>query len=131
MSSVEVDAGCVKAAHFPDPTSTPERQPETTTSTGTYYITQYGSTYYLVLSHLLKFLLTLGTHVQLGLRYLVCVCVFVCVKSHLSSGVSLCTTNAATYSVGNRGQNICGVFSETNGYFLFIKHLNAAIFLRQ
>ena len=40
--------------------------------------------------------------------------VFVCVsvKSHLTSGASVRRENAATYSVGNEGQESCGVFSE-------------------
>ena len=40
------------------------------------------------------------------------VAVSVFVKSHLTSGVSVCHENAAMYSVGNEGQNICGVVSE-------------------
>ena len=45
----------------------------------------------------------------------VCLCVCVClsVKSHLTSGASVHHENAATYSVGNKGQKVCGVFSET------------------
>ena len=43
--------------------------------------------------------------------YVVAVCGFV--KSHLTPGALVCRENAATYSVGNKGQNICGVFSET------------------
>ena len=45
----------------------------------------------------------------------VCVCVSVClsVKSHLTSGVSVRLENPVTYSAGNGGQKICGVFSET------------------
>ena len=35
------------------------------------------------------------------------------VKSHHISGASVRPENYVTYSVGNRGQNICGVFSET------------------
>ena len=44
----------------------------------------------------------------------VCVCVSVClsVKSHLTSGASVCPENTVTYSAGNGGQKICGVFSE-------------------
>ena len=40
-------------------------------------------------------------------------CVCVSVKSHLTSGASVRCENAAKYSAGNKGQNICGVFSET------------------
>ena len=40
-------------------------------------------------------------------------CVCVCVKSHLTSGASVRRENTATYSAGNEGQKICGVFSET------------------
>ena len=45
----------------------------------------------------------------------VCVCVSVClsVKSHLISGASVRRGNAVTYSTDNRGQKICGDFSET------------------
>ena len=39
--------------------------------------------------------------------------VCVSVKSHLTSGVSVRPENTVTYSAGNEGQNICGVFSET------------------
>ena len=48
----------------------------------------------------------------------VCVCVSVCVsvKSHLTLEASLCPENAVTYSVGNEGQNICGVFSDTASF---------------
>ena len=35
------------------------------------------------------------------------------VKSHLTSGASFHPENAVTHSVGNEGQKICGVFSET------------------
>ena len=44
-----------------------------------------------------------------------CVCVPVClsVKSHLTLEVSLPPENVVTYSAGDEGQNICGVFSET------------------
>ena len=35
------------------------------------------------------------------------------VKSNLTSGVSVRPENTVTYSAGNEGQNICGVFSET------------------
>ena len=61
-------------------------------------------------------LLTLGAHAQRGLRYLglsVCVCVCVSVKSNLTSGASVRPENTVTYSAGNGGQNICGVFFET------------------
>ena len=48
----------------------------------------------------------------------VCVCLSVClsVKSHLTSGVSVHPKNTATYSVGDKGQNICGVFSEQESW---------------
>ena len=41
------------------------------------------------------------------------VSVRVSVKSHPTSGVSVHRENAATYSVGNEGQQFYGVFSET------------------
>ena len=42
-------------------------------------------------------------------------CSWVCVsvKSHLTYGASVRPENAVTYSTGNEGQKICGVFSET------------------
>ena len=43
----------------------------------------------------------------------VCVSVCVSVKSHLTYGASVRPENAVTYSAGNEGQKICGVFSET------------------
>ena len=39
-----------------------------------------------------------------------CVCMCVSVKS---PGASVCPENTVTYSAGNGGQKICGVFSET------------------
>ena len=53
--------------------------------------------------------LTLGAHAQ------ECYCSWVCVsvKSHLTSGASVRPENTVTYSAGNGGQNICGVFFET------------------
>ena len=42
----------------------------------------------------------------------VCLCVCVSVKSHLTHGASVRPENAVTYSAGNEGQKICGVFSE-------------------
>ena len=46
-------------------------------------------------------------------RVCVCVCVCVSVKSHLTSEASVRRENVGTYSAGNEGQKICGVFSET------------------
>ena len=43
----------------------------------------------------------------------VCQSVCVSVKSHLTNGASVRPENAVTYSAGNEGQKICGVFSET------------------
>ena len=34
------------------------------------------------------------------------------VRSHLTYGASVLSENAVTYSAGNEGQKICGVFSE-------------------
>ena len=42
-----------------------------------------------------------------------CLSVCLSVKSHLTYGASVRPENAVTYSAGNEGQNICGVFSET------------------
>ena len=47
-----------------------------------------------------------------GLYIVVRVCLSV--KSHLTYGASVRPENAVTYSAGNEGQNICGVFSETD-----------------
>ena len=59
-------------------------------------------------------LLTLGMHAQEGYcSRPVCVCVCRSVKSHLTSGASVRLENTVTYSAGNGGQKICGVFSET------------------
>ena len=38
------------------------------------------------------------------------------VKSNLTSGASVRPENFVTYSTGNEGQNICGVFSETASF---------------
>ena len=46
----------------------------------------------------------------------VAVCVCVSVKSHLTSGASVRPENAVTYSTGNEGQKICGVFSKTHAF---------------
>ena len=54
-------------------------------------------------------LLTLGAHAQRGLG----LCVCLSVKQHLTYGASVRPENAVTYSAGNEGQKICGVFSET------------------
>ena len=43
----------------------------------------------------------------------VCLCVCLSLKSHLTLAGCLHLENAATYSAGDEGQNICGVFSET------------------
>ena len=51
-----------------------------------------------------------------------CVCVCVSVKSHLTSGASVRPENSVTYSAGNGGQKICGVFSETTPFKLW-RHL--------
>ena len=42
-----------------------------------------------------------------------CVCMCLSVKSHLTSGASVHPENTVTHSVGDEGQKICGVFSET------------------
>ena len=46
-------------------------------------------------------------------RVIVVGSVCVSVKSHLTYGPSVRPENAVTYSAGNEGQNVCGVFSET------------------
>ena len=43
----------------------------------------------------------------------VCLCVCVSAKSNLTPGASVRRENTVTYSAGNGGQKICGVFSET------------------
>ena len=45
-----------------------------------------------------------------------CVCVCLSVKSHLTSGASVRPENTVTYSAGNGGQKICGVFFEKKSY---------------
>ena len=50
----------------------------------------------------------------------VCVCVCVSVKSKLTSGASVRPENTVTYSAGNGGQKICGVFSETAPFKSYI-----------
>ena len=42
-----------------------------------------------------------------------CVSVCLSVKSKLTSGASVRPETSVTYSTGNGGQKICGVFSET------------------
>ena len=42
-----------------------------------------------------------------------CVCVRLLVKSNLTSEALVCRENAAMYSASNKGQFICGIFSET------------------
>ena len=48
----------------------------------------------------------------------VCVSVYlsVSVKSHLTHGASVCPENAVTYSVGNKGQKICGDLPEMTAF---------------
>ena len=59
-------------------------------------------------------LLTLGAYVQEGYcSRPVCVSVCLSVKSHLTSGASVRPENTLTYSAGNGGRKICGVFFET------------------
>ena len=43
----------------------------------------------------------------------VCVCVCVSVKSYLTLGASVRPESTVMHSVGNKGQKLCGVFSET------------------
>ena len=45
-----------------------------------------------------------------------CVSVCLSVKSHLTSGASVCPENTVAHSVGNGGQKICGVFFETASF---------------
>ena len=79
--------------------------------------------------------LTLGTHARFTVVAVsVCVCVCLSVKRHLTSGASVCPENAVTYSAGNEGQNICGVFSKTHAFqrsralFLGWPYIRSAIF---
>ena len=44
------------------------------------------------------------------------VCRCVCLKSHLTSGASVCPENTVTYSAGNRGQKLCDIFSENASF---------------
>ena len=41
------------------------------------------------------------------------VCACVSVKSNLTSGAFVCPENTVTYSAGNGGPKLCGVFSKT------------------
>ena len=66
----------------------------------------------------------------------VCLCVCVSVKSHLTFGASVRPENAVTYSVGNKGQKICGVFSDTASFqsygtccIVYTAAVQSAIFL--
>ena len=45
--------------------------------------------------------------------WVVCLSVCLSVSQHLTSGASVRLENAVTYSTGDEGQKICGVFSET------------------
>ena len=60
---------------------------------------------------------------SLGLCVCVCLCVCLSVKSHLTSGASVRSENTVTYSAGNGGQKICGVFLETAPFKSYgVKH---------
>ena len=68
----------------------------------------------------------------------VCLCLSVCVsvKSHLTSGASVRPENTVMYPVGNEGQKICGVFSETtplqrSSTAPLKAYVQSAIFLRK
>ena len=50
----------------------------------------------------------------------VCLSVFLSVKSNLTSSASVRPENAATYSTCNKGQNICGVFSENASFQSYV-----------
>ena len=53
----------------------------------------------------------------------VCLCVCVSVKSNLTSGASVRPENTVTYSAGNGGQKICGVFLENAPFKSYgVKH---------
>ena len=45
--------------------------------------------------------------------WVVCLSVCLSVSQHLTSGASVRLENAVTYSTGDEGQKMCGVFSET------------------
>ena len=45
------------------------------------------------------------------------------VKSNLTSGASVCCENTATYSAGNEGQKICGVFSNVRAAYGLAMHV--------
>ena len=64
--------------------------------------------------------LTLGAHAQWGLLQLGCLCLHVCLSLCVCLLVNISRLehlfvfeNAVTYSTGNKGQKICGDFSET------------------
>ena len=50
------------------------------------------------------------------------------VKSHLTSGASVCPENTVTYSAGNGGERICGDFSETTPFQRYTVSCVAATF---
>ena len=60
--------------------------------------------------------LSLSVCLCVCVRVCVCVCVCVSVKSHLTFGASVLPENAVTYLVGNKGQKICVVFSDTTSF---------------
>ena len=58
------------------------------------------------------------------------------VKSHFTSGASVCPENTITYPAGSEGQKICGVFSETaplkrSSTAPLKAYVRSAIFLRK
>ena len=60
--------------------------------------------------------LTLGAHAQRGLQYLVCVCVCLSVKSHLTYGASVRPEKAVTYAADDEGRKICGDLHEMTAF---------------
>ena len=56
------------------------------------------------------------TVVVLSVCVCVCLSVGLSVKSHLNSGASVHPENTVTYSAGNGGRKICGVFLEAASF---------------
>ena len=62
-----------------------------------------------------RIFLTLGTiHRTVTVVGSVCASVCLFVKSHLTSGASVCPENTVTHSAGNGAPKICGAFFETS-----------------
>ena len=78
------------------------------------YVTNYPSLHVSVLTNRYSSLMNIKPSAcRITVVGSVCLSVCLSVKSHLTSGASVCPENAVTYLAGNEGPKICGVFSET------------------